>query len=73
MEAVGLMNEIEIGCLIVVRRGKAFRIVTERDLLKRVLAESREDQETSRGGEREAPWLGDVDRPRPLSTFTADN
>jgi len=46
MEAVGLMNKQEIGCLIVVRRGKAVGIVTERDLLKRVLAESRDPKKT---------------------------
>lgn len=46
MEAVGLMNKHEIGCLIVVRRGKAVGIVTERDLLKRVLAESRDPKKT---------------------------
>ena len=45
-EAVGLMNKHEIGCLIVVRRGKAVGIVTERDLLKRVLAESRDPKKT---------------------------
>ena len=42
MEAVGLMNKHEIGCLVVTRRGKAVGIVTERDLLKRVLAKSRD-------------------------------
>jgi len=42
MEAVGLMNKHEIGCLIVTRKGKAIGIVTERDLLKRVLAKSRD-------------------------------
>ena len=46
IEAVGLMNKHEIGCLIVVRRGKAVGIVTERDLLKRVLAESRDPKKT---------------------------
>jgi CBS domain-containing protein len=42
MEAVGLMNKHEIGCLIVTRKGKAIGIVTERDLLRRVLAKSRD-------------------------------
>ncbi|MFQ6081127.1 MAG: cyclic nucleotide-binding/CBS domain-containing protein [Candidatus Bathyarchaeia archaeon] len=46
MEAVGLMNKHEIGCLIVTRKGKAVGIVTERDLLKRVLAESRDPKKT---------------------------
>lgn len=39
-DAAKLMNEKEIGCLIVVDDGKPVGIVTERDLLKRVLAES---------------------------------
>jgi len=39
-EAVELMNKHEIGCLIVVLRGKPVGIITERDMLKRVLAES---------------------------------
>jgi len=41
MDAVKLMNENEIGCLIVMRRGRAVGIITERDLLKRVIAKSK--------------------------------
>jgi len=41
MKAVKLMNENEIGCLIVTRRGRAVGIITERDLLKRVIAKSK--------------------------------
>jgi len=41
MKAVELMNENEIGCLIVMRRGRAVGILTERDLLKRVIAKSK--------------------------------
>ena len=37
-EAVGLMNKHEIGCLVVMKRTKPVGIVTERDMLKRVLA-----------------------------------
>jgi CBS domain-containing protein len=33
------MNKFEIGCVIAVRKGKAMGILTERDLLKRVVAE----------------------------------
>lgn len=40
-EAADVMNKFEIGCLIAIRRGKAVGIVTERDLLKRVVAEGR--------------------------------
>ena len=37
-EAVELMNRHDIGCLVVMSRGKAVGIVTERDMLRRVLA-----------------------------------
>src|SRR3990170_465024 len=40
-KAVAIMNKYEIGCLIVTKRGKPVGIVTERDMLTRVLAESR--------------------------------
>ena len=40
-EAADMMNRFEIGCLLVVKRGKAVGILTERDLLKRVISESR--------------------------------
>lgn len=42
MDAVKLMNENEIGCLVVTRRGKAIGILTERDLLKRVIVKLRD-------------------------------
>jgi CBS domain-containing protein len=45
-EAAEVMNKFEIGCLIVVGKGKAMGIVTERDLLKRVVAESRDASKT---------------------------
>lgn len=45
-EAANVMNKYEIGCLIVVKRGKAIGIVTERDMLTRVLAESRSPEKT---------------------------
>jgi CBS domain-containing protein len=41
-EAAEVMNKFEIGCLIAVRKGKAMGIVTERDLLKRVVAEAKD-------------------------------
>jgi len=40
-EAAVLMNKFEIGCLIALRKGKISGILTERDLLKRVLAEGK--------------------------------
>ena len=39
-EAVRIMNKHEIGCLIVVLKEKPVGIITERDMLKRVLAKS---------------------------------
>ncbi|HUV98409.1 MAG TPA: CBS domain-containing protein [Candidatus Paceibacterota bacterium] len=45
-EAVRLMNEHEIGCLVVTENKKAIGILTERDLLKRVLAKSQDISET---------------------------
>lgn len=41
-DAVKLMNRHEIGCLIVMKNGKPVGIVTERDFLKRIVAESEE-------------------------------
>jgi len=41
-EAAEVMNKFEIGCLIAVRKGKAMGIITERDLLKRVVADAKD-------------------------------
>ena len=46
-EAVDIMNKFEIGCLIALRNGKAIGILTERDLLKRVVAEGRDATKTT--------------------------
>ena len=46
-EAADIMNEFEIGSLIVVNNeGKAVGIVTERDILKRVVAEEKNAKKT---------------------------
>jgi CBS domain-containing protein len=45
-EAAEVMNKFEIGCLIAVRKGKAMGMITERDLLKRIVAEARDATET---------------------------
>ena len=45
-EAAGVMDKFEIGCLIAVKKGKATGILTERDLLKRIVAESRDAAKT---------------------------
>lgn len=46
MKAVKLMNENEIGCLIVLRRGRAVGVITERDLLTRVISKSKDPNKT---------------------------
>jgi len=46
-EAVDILNRYEIGCLIVVRNEKAVGILTERDMLTRVLSRSRDPKRTS--------------------------
>jgi len=45
-EAADIMNKFEIGCLIAVLKGKAVGIVTERDILKRVVAEGKDAEKT---------------------------
>jgi CBS domain-containing protein len=45
-EAADVMNKFEIGCLIAVKKGKAVGIITERDLLKRVVAEAKDVNRT---------------------------
>jgi CBS domain-containing protein len=46
-EAAEVMNKFEIGCLIAVRKGKAMGIITERDLLKRVIADAKNAAKTN--------------------------
>jgi len=41
-KAVGVMNKFEIGCLIAVEKGRVSGILTERDLLKRVVEEGKD-------------------------------
>ena len=45
-ESAEVMNKFEIGCLIAVKKGKAMGIITERDLLKRVIADARDAAKT---------------------------
>jgi len=42
LNAVNLMNENKIGCLVVLENGRVVGIVTERDMLERVIAVSAE-------------------------------
>ena len=48
-EAVDIMNEFQIGSLIVLEKGKAVGIVTERDFLRRVIAEAKDAKNTRVG------------------------
>ena len=43
-KAVELMNEHEIGCLIVMKRGKLAGMVTERDMTRRVLLDYKDPE-----------------------------
>jgi len=45
-DAVKLMNENRIGCLVVVNNGQVVGILTERDILERVLEECKNPKET---------------------------
>jgi CBS domain-containing protein len=45
-EAVERMNDFEIGCLLVISGEKVVGILTERDILRRVVAEGRKPEET---------------------------
>jgi CBS domain-containing protein len=45
-EAAEVMNKFEIGCLIAVKKSKAMGIITERDLLKRVVADVKDASKT---------------------------
>jgi len=45
-EAAEIMNKFEIGCLIGVKKGNAMGILTERDVLKRVVAEGKDASKT---------------------------
>ena len=48
-EAVDIMNEFQIGSLIVLEKGKAIGIVTERDFLRRVIGEGKDAKNTKVG------------------------
>ncbi len=56
-EAADIMNKFEIGCLIVTKDGKANGILTERDLLKRVLSDARNPKTTKVGAVMSKPLI----------------
>jgi len=45
-DAVKLMNKYRIGCLVVLHRGEIVGVLTERDLLERVLEECKDPRQT---------------------------
>jgi CBS domain-containing protein len=45
-EAADIMNQAEISSIIATRKGKAIGIITERDLLKRIVAEGKNAKKT---------------------------
>jgi CBS domain-containing protein len=45
-EAAEIMNQNDISCLIAARNGRAIGIITERDLLKRVIVEAKSAKKT---------------------------
>ena len=45
-EAVDMMNKKEIGCLVVTKEGGPVGIVTERDVLKKIVVEGRDPEKT---------------------------
>lgn len=45
-EAAEIMNKFAIGSLIIVSKGKAVGIITERDILRRVVAEAKDAEST---------------------------
>lgn len=45
-EAARIMNKYEIGCLIAVKKGNALGIITERDLLKKIVEQTKNPQKT---------------------------
>jgi CBS domain-containing protein len=46
-EAANIMNQFEIGSVIATRKGKPTGIITERDLLKRIISEGRDAKKTT--------------------------
>jgi CBS domain-containing protein len=44
--AVELMNKNEIGCLVVTRKNKPVGIMTERDVLKKIVCQSKNPEQT---------------------------
>jgi len=54
-KAADLMDKNEISCLIALRKGRAIGIITERDILKRIIVEDRNPEKTKVGKVMSSP------------------
>jgi len=54
-EAAEIMDKNEISCLIALRKGSAIGIITERDLLKRIIVEAKNPEKTKVGKVMSSP------------------
>jgi IMP dehydrogenase len=54
-EAAEIMNQNEISCVVAARKGKAIGIITESDLLKRVIVEGKNAKKTKVGEVMSSP------------------
>lgn len=54
-EAAEIMDKNEISCLIALRKGRAIGIITERDLLKRIIVETKNPENTKVGAVMSSP------------------
>ena len=54
-EAAEIMDKNEISCLIALRKGRAIGIITERDLLKRIIVEAKNPEKTKVGKVMSSP------------------
>jgi CBS domain-containing protein len=54
-KAADLMDKNEISCLIALRNGRAIGIITERDILKRIIVEDRNPEKTKVGKVMSSP------------------
>jgi CBS domain-containing protein len=54
-EAAEIMDKKEISCLIALRKGRAVGIITERDLLKRIIVEAKNPEKTNVGKVMSSP------------------
>jgi len=54
-EAAEIMDKNEISCLIALKEGRAIGIITERDLLKRIIVEAKNPEKTTVGKVMSSP------------------